>query len=986
MLDVSERIRNSIDTGFIDKAVNSLQDYQPHLLINNSKNSQKVLTSIVDELRKCKEFIFCVAFITNGGVASLINILEDLEKRGIRGRIVASQYQNFTEPIALKRITAFKNIQLRVATESNLHSKGYIFKRDEEYTLIIGSSNLTQDALSKNYEWNLKISSTNNGSLIQNTLDEFDRIFNISDVVDDTWIDQYTKIYAESKRLNRPWSSADVEKDELSEEKFQTVISQIGVISPNTMQKEALEAIENLRNFGKNKALLISATGTGKTYLSAFDAKKINPNKLLFVIHRENIARAAMKSYKTIFGHSKKMGVLSGTSKITDEDFIFSTIQTMSKDDVLYSFPKDYFDYIIIDEVHRSGAKTYQKLIEHFNPQFLLGMTATPERTDGFDIYKAFDHNIAYEIRLQRALEEDMLCPFHYYGVTDVYIDEENIDEKGAFLRLTSDERVRQILSKSEFYGCDDGNTRGLVFCNRNEVCKELASKFISLGYRALSLSGENSEEERENAIKRLESDDSNEKLDYIFTVDIFNEGVDIPRVNQIIMLRPTQSAIIFVQQLGRGLRKRVDKDYLTVIDFIGNYQNNYLVPIALYGDSSYNKDHIRKLMTGGSRYIPGASTVDFDEVSRQQIYESINNSNLSLRKDLTNDYRLLKYKLGRIPMMMDFIIYGSRDPWLYVDYSKSYFNFIEKYDNQYAGMLNNIEKKALEVISSDIANGKRIEEIIVLRKLTEVGSLSYEDIRTILNEQYGIVLNKSLYKSIIINLNFLFTTEKENKKLISVGEKHGIQICTEDASRLTITTQFTSYIENKVFHEFLLDALNYAEYIYNRDFTREKFFGGFILYKKYSRKDAFRILNWEQNPVAQNVGGYIISKDKSNCPIFVNYDKEENISATTMYEDRFLSKQVFQWMSKSKRNLHSPDIETIKNYKSGLRLPLFIKKHNDEGPEFYYMGDTEPMVNNFEQMTISAGDDRKASIVRMELMMKTPVDNDIYEYLVSKA
>ena len=260
----------------------------------------------------------------------------------------------------------------------------------------------------------------------------------------------------------------------------------------------------------------------------------------------------------------------------------------------------------------------HTKIINYFKPKFLLGMTATPERTDGADIFKIFNYNIAYEIRLNQALSEEMLCPFHYYGVTDLTINNEEVNDLTEFNLLTAKERVNRIIEAAEKYGCDDGNVRGLVFCSRNEIASKLSNLFNENGYKTFALCGKSSEEERRNAIDLLESNNNDEKLDYIFTVDIFNEGIDIPKVNQIIMLRPTQSAIIFVQQLGRGLRKNKFKNYLTVIDFIGNYDNNYLVPIALYGDTSYNKDNLRKMISNGSNFIPGCSTVNFDFVSKK--------------------------------------------------------------------------------------------------------------------------------------------------------------------------------------------------------------------------------------------------------------------------------------------------------------------------------------------------------------------------------
>jgi superfamily II DNA or RNA helicase len=237
------------------------------------------------------------------------------------------------------------------------------------------------------------------------------------------------------------------------------------------MQIEALKNLKNLREDKKNKALIISATGTGKTYLSAFDAKAFKPKKLLFVVHRLTIAKDSLKTFRRVFGKDKTMGLYSGEKRELECDFVFSTIQTISKSTHLENFSKTHFDYIIIDETHRSGADSYLRLIDYFEPKFLLGMTATPERTDGNDIFQLFDHNIAYEIRLNRAMEEEMLSPFHYYGVTDLLIDNNEIDNKSTFNLLVSNERVNRIIEQAKFYGSDNGITRGLIFCSRkNEV------------------------------------------------------------------------------------------------------------------------------------------------------------------------------------------------------------------------------------------------------------------------------------------------------------------------------------------------------------------------------------------------------------------------------------------------------------------------------------------------------------------------------------
>ncbi|MGL5578206.1 MAG: DEAD/DEAH box helicase, partial [Fusobacteriaceae bacterium] len=428
------------------------------------------------------------------------------------------------------------------------------------------------------------------------------------------------------------------------------------------------------------------------------------------------------------------MGVYSGNSREISSDYIFSTIQTISRDEHMKKFHPEHFDYIVIDETHRAGADSYKKIMEYFKPKFLMGMTATPERTDGYNIFESFDYNIAYEIRLQQALEAEMLSPFHYYGVKDIYAG----DMETEFEFLNSDERARHIIEKAEFYGCDDGEIRGLVFCSKVEECKIFSKKFNEYGFNTRYLSGGNSEDERRDAINLLESD-GRDKIDYIFTVDIFNEGIDIPKVNQVIMVRPTQSAIIFVQQLGRGLRKSEGKNYLTVIDFIGNYKNNYMIPIALFGDNSYNKDTLRNLMVKGNRMIPGSSTISFDEISKKEIFQAIDTAKLDGKKDLTKDYELLKFKIGKIPSMMDFIEHGSRDPYNYVIYSKnSYYEFLKNIKEEIE-VLGEYKEQLLKLFSLNIGNGKRIHEILLMKNLMKNKTLKGEEFLNLLYSRYEI-------------------------------------------------------------------------------------------------------------------------------------------------------------------------------------------------------------------------------------------------------
>lgn len=966
-----DALKENLHTGFIDQSISSNKKYLPQFLVNDKVEGKKILSSIIHELNTCDKFWFSVAFVTTSGIAALLNTLMELEKRGLQGTVLVSQYLNFTQPEALKKLLKLKNIKLKIVTNSNFHAKGYLFKKGEFYNLIVGSSNLTASALSSNKEWNLKISATYESKIINSALKEFESEFENAVNVDEKYLNKYEEIY--KKQYENRLENIDQLAHSIENEP-----------TPNNMQKDALQNLSKLRAQGKIKALLISATGTGKTYLSAFDVEKVNPNKFLFIVHRTNIAQKALDTFKSIFHDTKTMGMYSGNKRELDKDFIFSTIQTISRPEHLNQFDKKHFDYIVIDESHHAGADSYQHILNHFSPKFLLGMTATPERTDGLDIFSLFDHNIAYEIRLHKALDEDMLSPFHYYGITDISINGEMLKENEDFSILTSDERMKHIIEKTELYGCDNGVVRGLIFCSSVNECSVLSEGFNQRGFNTVALDGSSSESVRNNAINNLEAEfDDDKRLDYIFTVDIFNEGIDIPKVNQVIMLRPTQSSIVFIQQLGRGLRKIKTKDYLTVIDFIGNYNNTYLIPIALYGDTSYNKDALRKLMSGGSSLMPGSSTINFDSISRDKIFDAINSANMQLKKDLVNDYKLLKFKLGCIPMMLDFIEHGLRDPNLYVNYSGSYFNFVISQEKHLEDSLDQKELFLLKLFSNEINNSKRVEECLILKEIIEVGSISITQLEALISEKYLYKVSFETIESCVKNLNFEFVTEKENNKLKPIREIYKTNIVKMDKDNLLIHDDFHALLNsNTTFASFLLDSVKYSIKMFNQLFDSNKFINGFILYRKYSRKDVFRILNWERNPVAQNVGGYIISSDKSNCPIFVNYHKEEAISNSTKYEDHFISNNQFAWMSKSKRTLNSPDVKTIEG-EVDLRIPLFIKKNNDEGVEFYYMGDIKPIAESFEQTSMLSDNEKNVSVVKVKFSMNHPVEDSIYRYII---
>ena len=943
----SRDFSNSQHTGFIDKNIESEMFYRPELLTNKSIPRTKVLSTLLQEFDTCNEFYISVAFVTTSGIAALFNSLLALEKKGVKGKVLVSQYLNFTQPEALKKLLEFKNIELKISVKHNTHSKGYIFKKDRYYNIIVGSSNLTSNALALNKEWNLKVSGLYSSGIVENVLKEFEDDFASAVLVTNQFISEYKDLY-------------DKERLFINSSNKRNLSSQKIAVQPNSMQIEALESLSLLRQENKNKALIISATGTGKTYLSAFDVKNFNPKKLLFVVHRLNIAKNALETFKTLFKDQKTYGIYSGNKRELDADFLFSTVQTISREEHLLSFEKDAFDYIIIDESHRSGAESYLRLIEHFTPKFLLGMTATPERTDGNDIFSLFDHNIAYEIRLNRAMEEGMLSEFHYFGITDLIVNNDVIDDTRDFRFLANDERVDKIIKIAKLYGSDNGITRGLIFCSTNKESQSLSLKFNEKGFKTIALSGNDSETERQNAITKLESNCNNERLDYIFTVDIFNEGIDIPKINQIIMLRPTDSAIIFVQQLGRGLRRTEGKEYLTVVDFIGNHKNNYLIPIALYGDTSYNKDTLRKLISEGSKMIPGASTINFDEITKEKIFKSIDSANMSLLSDLKKDYQLLKYRLGRIPMMVDFMKNESRDPFLFVEYSKSYFNFVKKVDNNFDVSLDKKSSELLELFSKEINNAKRIEESLILKELLTNNELSISDLIDKIFQAYKYKITTETIKSSVLNINFKFVRKEE--KIIYV-----------DDNTLKFHNEFIEVLKNNNFKSFLIDSINYSITTFNKNFDEKNYRDGLILYNKYGRKDVCRLLNWE-NDISSTIYGY---RTRNNItPCFVTYHKSDDIEDTINYNDHFISPSVFAWESRSNRKLESNEIQNVINSE---RILLFVKKEDAEGTDFYYMGDVSIIENSIEQAVMP---NSNTPIVHFKFQLEQPVNNDLYNYI----
>ena len=799
MDNLAREISQAAEAAFIDSKIEHSLHLSPSIIDNSRKKQNDVLSHIKKELKKAKEFLFSVSFIRMSGLEMLIQTFKDIENTGVVGKIITTDYLNYTEPKALHKLLSYQFIEVRIVTEEAFHTKGYFFSDGKKNTVIIGSSNITGGALKSNREWNIRASALDQGGLTEEFKEAFDELWETAIPLTESWLQAYGQRYDKELEIRHA-----IEQ----ETRLATY-----TIEPNQMQKAAALSLHKMRENGKNKALLIAATGTGKTYLSAFDVRSVNPKHMLFIVHREQILHDAADSFIDILGTSitKDIGFITGNKKDFDKKYIFSTIQMMSKPEIHQSFNPDYFDYMIIDEVHKAAAPSYRRIMSYFKPAFLLGMSATPDRPDKENIYELFDYNIALDIRLKDALENNLLCPFHYFGIADITIDGKTIQEEADFNDLTADERVLRILEKSEYYGFSGERVKGLIFCSHVKEAKLLAEKINeskkndSANWKAAYVTGETSIELREEYVRRLQYDDD-EILDFIITVDTFNEGIDIPEVNQVIMLRPTESSIIFIQQLGRGLRKNArGKEYLVAIDFIGNYKKSFLIPVALSGDNTYDKDNLRKYITEGSSVIPGCSTIDFDLISKDLIYRNIDNSNLRQFAFLKKEYFSLKNRLGHIPSIADFHRENAIDVLNFIDYAGSYYSFLRKADDEYEIELSKDEETVLKFVSRKFEDGKRRAELtffrIVLDNYKEIYNMQSSGLLTYKLQSEQISLGKTL-NSMISNLDMSFLKKQEAQQygstpLISI--RNNVAIPSDRLSNMMKNPSFRNLLSEVI-------------------------------------------------------------------------------------------------------------------------------------------------------------------------------------------
>lgn len=844
------------------------------------------LNRIKNNLKNCNSFSFSVSFIKKAGLVLLEREIEEALDRGVNGRIITSTYQNFTDIGSLEQFYVWQkeydnfecHLDYECFGDNGFHTKGYLFEYDDSIEFIVGSSNITRFALLKNVEWNVSLISKDNLDSYNDALIEFELLWNKTLELDTKIIEKYRL------QLDYAIEKWDMDYVNATDEK----------INPNSMQRKALRELRRYRDTGVKKALIISATGSGKTYLAAFDARNFGAKRLLYIVHRESILKDAKESFVKVFGAERTYGFYTGNENSLEADFIFATSNMLGRH--LDSFKKDEFDYIIYDEVHHIVATTGRKIFEYFEPEFILGLTATPERMDNQDIFSLFDQNVPFELRLRDAINNDLVVPFHYYGIRDQLVDYSSKDKMTIAKNIANQNNIEFIKSQIEKHRKPGEKLKCIAFCTNIQSCKLMAEELYEEGYHTISLTGINDTGVRIKAFKDLQNE--NELLEIICTVDILNEGVDIPRVNMVLFLRPTESQTVFIQQLGRGLRKYPGKNYVTVLDFIGNnYDRAVQIAMALgtlgkttYMEKAYLKEMIRTDFD--SLDIPEVK-IEFDDLSKEEIINFIDKTNFNSRVFLEKDYKNFKSYInnGSYPTHMDFLNSDISPNLIRIIKStfngsknKSYYNFLKKINEDSIPMFND---KQITFINNmeDLLPLARLDEYLIIEQAIKEQIIDLKRIEGV-NEH---ITDKTL-ENAYNNLRSLGIVENDEIDLTSIDD--------ED------------------FKDYLMDTLNYGIVRYNREFG--EYTGLFKLYRNYYKEQASRIML--KNGVLQR-GSYY---EDGIVYIFAGIKKGEE--GRLNYKDKFINSKIFQWESVA----NVSEIEK-KHLRSSKKVHLFIRKMESE-------------------------------------------------------
>ena len=832
--DITENLRNTSETERITQEI-----WSTDVMTGGSDRRMQLYYQLIQSLKKADSVDIIVSFLMESGVKMLLEELDNALKRGAKIRILTGNYLGITQPSALyllkKKLGSRVDMRFYNEKERSFHPKSYIFHYERYSDIYIGSSNISRSALTSGIEWNYRFSSVSDPKNYEKFYQVFEDLFeHHSIIIDNEELKRY------SQNWHRPAVAKDLERYEYSHQNEENESEDTKVrllYEPRGAQIEALCALEDTRAEGAKRALVQAATGVGKTYLAAFDSKSYE--RVLFVAHREEILKQAAVSFRNV-RNSEDYGFFTGEEKSTDKSVIFASVATLGRSEYLSEkyFAPDYFQYLVIDEFHHAVNEQYQRIVKYFKPQFLLGLTATPERMDGRNIYEICDYNVPYEISLKDAINKGMLVPFHYYGIYDdtdysgLHLIRGRYDEKELNETYIGNVHRHDLIYK---YYCKYGSKKALGFCCSRAHAEEMAKEFCERGIPSVAVySNANGtySEERGKAIEKLKSGE----IRVIFSVDMFNEGVDITSVDMVMFLRPTESPIVFLQQLGRGLRRSKGKEYLNVLDFIGNYEKAGRVRFLLTGRTLGKNEYYNPADRSA---FPDDCLIDFD-MKLIDLFSEMDKKHLKVRDQIRNEYYRVKEFLGRIPSRMDLFTYMDDDIYRvaithskdnpfkrYLDFRKELGELSEGENILYSG----IGREFINLIEN--TNMSKVYKMPVLMAFYNHGNIrsqvSEEELLDSWKEFFSTGTNWKDLDTGITYEKYCSISDKEHIKKILQMPVHFLQesgkgfFVKKEGTALALKEDLTDVILQPAFGEQMKDVIEYRAMDYYRRRYEEK-------------------------------------------------------------------------------------------------------------------------------------------------------------------
>lgn len=805
------------------------------VMTGGSDKRRYLYYQLSQSMKKAESVDIIVSFLMESGVKMLLEDLDHALKRGARIRILTGNYLGITQPSALCLIKRKlgDRVELRFYNEKNrsFHPKSYMFHYSGYSELYIGSSNISRSALTSGIEWNYRFTSKTDQKNYEKFFRTFEDLFeNHSIVIDDEELKRY------SRNWHRPAVAKDIEKYDAAELDLEHTKVKV-LFEPRGAQIEALCALEDTRAEGAKRALVQAATGVGKTYLAAFDS--MSYERVLFVAHREEILSQAAVSFFNV-RHSDDYGFFNGSKKCTDKSVIFASVSTLGRTEYLNEkyFSPDYFNYVVIDEFHHSVNDQYRRIVDYFKPQFLLGLTATPERMDGRNIYEICDYNVPYEISLKDAINKGMLVPFHYYGIYDdtdysgLHIVRGKYDARELDETYIGNVHRHDLIYK---YYCKYGSKQALGFCCSRAHAEEMAGEFCKRGIPSAAVYSNGDGDFSENRFTAIEKLKKGE-IRVIFSVDMFNEGVDIASVDMVMFLRPTDSPVVFLQQLGRGLRKSRGKEYLNVLDFIGNYEKAGRVRFLLTGKTLSEKGYYNPADRSD---FPDDCLIDFD-MKLIDLFAEMDKRHLRIKDQIRNEYFRVKDLLGKRPSRMELFTYMDDDVYqMVISHSKE--NLFKRYLEylKETGELNADEKLLYQGTGREFihlietTNMSKVYKMPVLMAFYNHGnvrmSVTEEELLESWKEFFCTGTNWKDLETDITYERFCNISDQEHIRKILQMPVHFLQesgkgfFVKNDGLALALREELKAEIENPAFSEQMKDVIEYRTMDYYQRRYREK-------------------------------------------------------------------------------------------------------------------------------------------------------------------